>query len=77
MKDWSDDADPHVASCKNKPSGADTYFGTRDQEVHRRRRNNALASFLQGLSAEERRQVAKALAANLKDLGLVIPSTLT
>ena len=67
------DAHPHVARCSEKPSSADTYFGSsRDfKDSHKKRCKRKVTEFLASLEPETRAAVSGALAKQLRELDVM------
>jgi len=66
-------AHEHVRNCREKPPGADVFFGTFEQfeAAQRRRRRRALLHFLPRLDAQTRNAVLQEMRRDLADLGIV------
>ena len=68
------DAHPHVRSCPKKESGhnTDTYFGTRAQfeAAQPQKRCQALQTYLETLTLDERVTALASLHQDLADLGI-------
>eukprot|EP00927_Polykrikos_kofoidii_P033663 TRINITY_DN2848_c1_g1_i1.p1 TRINITY_DN2848_c1_g1~~TRINITY_DN2848_c1_g1_i1.p1 ORF type:complete len:1314 (+),score=241.86 TRINITY_DN2848_c1_g1_i1:354-3944(+) len=65
-------AHEHVRNCREKPMGADVFFGSFEQfeAAQRRRRRRLLQRFLPTLDAQTRRSVLAEMRRDLQDLGL-------
>lgn len=65
-------AHEHVRSCREKPQGADVFFGSFEQfeAAQRRRRRRLLQRFLPTLDAQTRHCVLNEMRRDLTDLGL-------
>jgi len=66
-------AHEHVRNCREKPLGADVFFGSFEQfeAAQRRRRTRLLQRFLPTLDAQTRHAVLNEIRRDLLDLGLV------
>lgn len=66
-------AHEHVRNCREKPPGADVFFGTFEQfeAAQRRRRRRLLHQFLPSLDVQTRAAVLHEMRRDLGDLGLV------
>ena len=74
LADCGNDAHTHVLTCPNKPPGADSYFGTKDQfkKVHQVRQKSMLQTYLLTLSGEAKTAALRSIETDLSDLGIAI-----
>lgn len=65
-------AHDHVRTCREKPPGADVFFGTFEQfeQAQRRRRRRVLERYLPTLERETRQWVQREMRRDFADLGL-------
>ena len=70
----SQDAHRHVASCRAKPAGADSYFGRIEQfqAAHQERCRQRVTEYLQSLEAGVRADVQQEMAQTLRALGVAL-----
>ena len=70
----SQEAHRHVASCRAKPAGADSYFGRIEQfqAAHHERCRQRVTEYLQSLEAGVRTDVQQEMAQTLRTLGVAL-----
>ena len=74
LSDCGNDAHEHVRNCRAKPSGCDSYFGSRAQfeGARRNRQRQLVVAYLNKLDAGTRAAALKSIDLDLRDLGLAI-----